>query len=98
MSVDLAMGSGIQAMNCQMVLTGSASCAWRCAKFGNAEKTVSVVSVANSQLLFQFLTPHASDMLDPRNVDPDYEVPIFKTGGSNDLPSKQLKRTTRRHR
>ena len=64
---------GIQAMNFQIVLTRNGNRAWRCAKFGNAEKTVSVVSFANSQLLLQFLTPHTSDMLDPRNVVPYYE-------------------------
>ena len=69
---------GIQAMNFQMVLTGNANRAWRCANFGST-KTVSGMGFTNSQLLFQFLTPHASDMLDPRNVVPYYEVPIFKT-------------------
>ena len=78
---------GIQAMNFQMVLTGNANRAWRCASFGRS-KTVSVVDFTNSQLLFQFLTPHASDMLDPRNVVPYYEVPIFKTSGNDDLPGR----------
>ena len=65
---------GIQAMNFQIVMTGNANRAWRIAKFGTTEKTRSLVSFANSQLLFQFLTPHASDMLDPRNVAHDYEA------------------------
>ena len=75
-----------------MVLTGNANRAWRCAKcLTGAEKTVSVLRFENSQLLFQFLTPHASDMLDPRNVVPYYEVPIFKTAGSSDLPGRQVR-------
>ncbi|MFM7985311.1 MAG: phage major capsid domain-containing protein, partial [Candidatus Fonsibacter sp.] len=45
---------GIQAMNFQMVLTGNGNRAWRYADFG-FDKTVSVVSFTNSQLLFQFL-------------------------------------------
>ena len=77
-------------MNFQMVLTGNANRAWRCASFGRS-KTVSVVDFTNSQLLFQFLTPHASDMLDPRNVVPYYEVPIFKTSGNEDLPGRITK-------
>ena len=32
--------------------------------------------------LFQFMTPHASDMLDPRNVAPYYEVQVFRTLGN----------------
>ncbi|MFM7990045.1 MAG: phage major capsid domain-containing protein, partial [Candidatus Fonsibacter sp.] len=63
---------GIQAMNFQMVLTRNANRAWRCANMGS-EKTATVVEFNNSRLLFQFLTPHASDMLDPRNVVPYYE-------------------------
>ena len=81
---------GIQAMNFQMVLIGNANRAWRCANFGST-KTVSVQGFTNSQLLFQFLTPHASDMLDPRNVVPDYDVPIFKTSGNDDLPGRLYK-------
>jgi len=42
-------------------------------------KTATVVSYEDSQLLFQFLTPHASDMLDPRNVVPYYEIPVYNT-------------------
>ena len=70
-----------------MVLTGNANRAWRCAAFSGT-KTASVHSFTNSQLLLQFLTPHASDMLDPRNVVPYYEIPIFKTSGNDDLPSR----------
>ena len=55
---------GIQAMNFQMVLTGNANRAWRCATFpgagGNpAINTATLESFQNSRLLFQFITPHA---------------------------------------
>ena len=66
---------GIQAMNFQMVMTGNANRAWRCAYHGSV-KTATVHTFVNSRLLFQFITPHASDMLDPRNVVPFYEVPV----------------------
>ncbi len=32
----------------------------------------------DSQLLFQCRTTHDSDMLDPRNVVPYYEIPVCK--------------------
>ena len=84
---------GIQAMNFQMVLSGSANRAWRCATFPGASgnpaiKTATVESFQNSRLLFQFITPHASDMLDPRNVVPYYEVPVYKTTGNLALPGR----------
>ena len=76
-----------------MVMTGNASRAWRCATFpgvgGNpAINTATVESFQNSRLLFQFITPHASDMLDPRNVVPYYEVPVFRTTGNLALPGR----------
>jgi len=55
----------------------------------NMRKTATVVSYEDSQLLFQFITPHASDMLDPRNVVPYYEIPIYKTTGFQDLPGRR---------
>ena len=45
-------------------------------------KTVEVEKFAGSQLFFQFLTPHASDMLDPRNVVPFYEFPVYRTSNN----------------
>ena len=69
---------GIQNMNFQMNILPTGNRAWRSAVFSGA-KSVSVVGFLDSQLLFQFLTPHASDMLDPRNVVPYYEMPIFRT-------------------
>ena len=40
---------------------------------------------ANSQLIFTFLTPHASDMLEPRNGVPFYELPIYRTANFTGL-------------
>ena len=79
-------------MTFQMVMNGgSANRAWRSAVDSdtmNMRKTATVVSYEDSQLLFQFITPHASDMLDPRNVVPYYEIPIYKTTGFEDLPGR----------
>jgi len=52
--------------------------AWRSAVFQGTKK-VEIDEMINSKLLFQFLTPHASDMLDPRNVVPFYELPVYRT-------------------
>ena len=43
---------------------------------------VEVKKFADSQLLFQFLTPRASDMLDPRRVVPFYGFPVYKTSNN----------------
>ena len=80
---------GIQSMTFAMVMNGgNANRAWRSATEDNIRKTATVVSFEDSQLLFQFLTPHSSDMLDPRNVVPYYEIPIYKTTGFQDLPGR----------
>ena len=58
---------GIQYMNVQMVMNGSANSAWRSARpITNVRKTTTVVSYENSQLIGQFITPHAFDMMDNR--------------------------------
>lgn len=57
---------GVQNMNFQFSM-GDATRVWRSA--GGA-KTVSVVSYTNSQLLFNFLSPHPSQLLASRNVVP----------------------------
>jgi len=70
---------------------GSANRAWRSAADSytlDIRKTATVVSYADSQLIFQFITPHASDMLGPRNVVPYYEIPVYKTTGFQDLPGR----------
>mgnify|MGYP000907415519 FL=1 len=81
---------GIQNMNFQMNITPTGNRAWRSAVFGG-DKSVSVERFEDSQLLFQFLTPHASDMLDPRNVVPYYELPTFRTTSLPPLPAKSNK-------
>ena len=43
-------------------------------------KNAFIAGVTDSQLLFQFVSPHSSDMLEPRNVVPYYEFPIYRTG------------------
>ena len=72
---------GIQTMNFNMNINSNAGRAWRSAVF-DGTKTVEVEKFAGSQLLFQFLTPHASDMLDPRNVVPFYEFPVYRTSNN----------------
>ncbi|MFM7989412.1 MAG: phage major capsid domain-containing protein, partial [Candidatus Fonsibacter sp.] len=80
---------GIQSMNFQMVMNGNANRAWRTARQYTTEiKTATVVTYEDSQLIFQFLTPHSSDMLDPRNVVPYYELPVYKTTGFQTLPAR----------
>ena len=44
----------------------------------------------DSQLFFQFLTPHASDTLDPRDVVPFYELQVYR---STNLPELRAKTT-----
>jgi hypothetical protein len=82
---------GIQTMNFQMNMSANASRAWRAAKYlsGANEmiKTATVASFKDSQLIFTFLTPHASDMLEPRNVVPFYELPIYRTTNFSQLNS-----------
>ena len=81
----------IQAMNFQMVMNGgNANRAWRSGtrRVMDIRKTATVVAHENSQLLFQFITPHASDTLDPSNVVPYYEMPVYKTTGFQDLPGR----------
>ena len=48
--------------------------------FGNTFITsASVVSFSGSQLIFNFLTPHPSDLMPSRNAVPFYELPRFIT-------------------
>ena len=83
---------GIQTMNFQMNISSNASRAWRSVPFvvdatHTFTKSATVFKTSNSQLIFTFLTPHASDMLEPRNVVPYYEMPIYRTSNFPDLPS-----------
>jgi hypothetical protein len=44
----------------------------------------------SSTLTFTFLTGHPTDALPSRNVIPYYEMPIYRTVGSETLPSRKL--------
>jgi hypothetical protein len=72
---------GIQTMNFQMNMLSHGNRAWRAAKVGQANwaKNVTVHEFSESTLLFQFLTPHASEMLEARNVVPYYEFPVYRS-------------------
>ncbi|MFM7977798.1 MAG: hypothetical protein ACKPKO_00650, partial [Candidatus Fonsibacter sp.] len=60
-----------------MVMNGNANRAWRTARqYLTVRKTTTVVSYEDSQLIFQLITPHSSDMLYLRNVVPYYEITI----------------------
>ena len=86
---------GIQTMNLQMNISANASRAWRSISTTSGYTKSAVVSglgtsiqpFANSRLIFTFMTPHASDMLEPRNVIPYYELPIYRTTGMQAAPS-----------
>jgi hypothetical protein len=69
---------GIQTMNFQMNMLSNANRAWRAANRGFS-KTCLVDSFEESTLYFQLLTPHASEMLEARNVVPYYEFPVYRT-------------------
>ena len=86
---------GIQTMNFQMNIASNANRAWRSAIFpqgdgGQYSKSVTIDNFADSTLLFQFLTPHSSDLLEPRNVVPYYELPIYRTTNFDILPPRAL--------
>ena len=49
---------------------------------------MTIASFTDSTLLFQFLTPHPSDLLEPRNVVPYYELPIYRTTSLNTIPAR----------
>ena len=74
---------GIQTMNFQMNINSNANRAWRSVRFPGFDKTATVQSFGESMLIFTFLTPHASDMLEPRNVVPYYELPIYRSTNLN---------------
>ena len=78
---------GIQTMNFNVNVNSNAGRAWRSAVFDET-KTVQVETFADSQLLFQPLTPRASDTLDPRNVVPFYEFPVYRTSNNVALPPR----------
>jgi hypothetical protein len=77
---------GVQNMNFVFNI-GDATRVWRSAlntagagasPFGSSFiNSASVVSFSNSQLIFNFLTPHPSDLLPARTAVPYYELPRF---------------------
>jgi hypothetical protein len=80
---------GIQTMNFQMNMLSNASRAWRCCRFGaDFTRNVVVERFEDSTLHFQFLTPHASEMLEARNVVPYYEFPVYRTTNFSDIPGR----------
>ena len=83
---------GVQTMNFNMNINPNAGQAWRSAVF-NGTKTVEVEKSSDTQLLFQFLMPHASDMLGPRNVVPFYEFPVYRTSNFDKLDKHAKQRT-----
>ena len=76
---------GIQTLNFQMNMMSNANRAWRSVRFpgrtGDFAKTAQIESFENSQLTFQFITPHASELLPSRTVVPYYEMPVYRTTG-----------------
>ena len=85
---------GVQTMNFQMNIASNANRAWRSAIYPIEEnaytKNVTIDSFAASTLLFQSLTPHPSDLLEPRNVVPYYELPIYRTSNFDNLMPRAL--------
>ena len=87
---------GVQNMNFVFNI-GDASRVWRTAlanvgagttPYGNTFITsASVVSFAGSQLIFNFLTPHPSDLMSARNAVPFYELPRFISAPNVLVPS-----------
>jgi hypothetical protein len=66
---------------------------WRSAPYvgGGVAKVVTPYSFRDSSLIFNFLTPHPSDLLPARNVCPYYELPRYIT---SNLPALAIGATT----
>jgi hypothetical protein len=75
---------GIQNMVLQFSM-GDATRVWRTAS--SWAKTATVQSYTNSQLLFNFLSPHPSQLLASRNVVPYMEFPRYITSFATSLTS-----------
>jgi len=78
---------GIQNMNFVFNI-GDASRVWRSANTWIT--SASVASFTNSQLIFNFLTPHPSDLMPSRNVVGYYELPRFITSSQNAIAGNQV--------
>ena len=75
---------GVQNMNFVFNI-GSANRVWRTAN--SYIKAVSVQKFSNSQLIFNFLSPHPSDLMPSRNCVPYYEMPRYITTSQQSLPA-----------
>jgi len=76
---------GVQNMNFVFNM-GDASRVWRTANYTAADplgstsiSAASVVAFSGTRLIFNFLTPHPSDLMPARNAVPYYELPRFIT-------------------
>lgn len=85
---------GVTNLNFTFNLASNANRLWRSAS-GNITSAV-ISEIVESELIFSFLTPHASDLMSARNVVPYYEVPRYistytiDTVGENTLTSNTL--------
>lgn len=52
-----------------------------------ADTGISLTSVSDSTLLFEFLTPHPSDMMPARNIVPFYELPRYISSFNSTVPA-----------
>jgi hypothetical protein len=81
---------GIQNLNAVYNLSSQANTALRFSAIAGRytiAPAVTFVGAVNPTLLFQFLTPHPSDLLPSRNVVPYYELPRFiSTSGATFAP------------
>ena len=88
---------GIQNLNFKMNMNPNARI-WRQAPINNGYSTPSAIPIPtvqidnyiNSQLVFQYLTPHPEDLLPAQNVVGFLEMPRYITAGSTDLQPGQI--------
>ena len=86
---------GIQTMNFQMNIAPAANRAWRCATGSTTYvKTATIDSFTDSQLIFTFLTPHATDLWNQKRRSllraahlQDFESPTTPSHPVRDEPS-----------
>ena len=84
---------GIQNMSFQMNIMSDAKRAWKHmnAPVGEAARStitsIEVFKFESSRLTFNFLTPHASDVLPARCVVPYYEMPRYLSTNYNAIPA-----------
>ena len=45
----------------------------------NYTQSAMITNVVSSQLLLEYISPHSSDLLSPKNILPYYDLPVFKT-------------------